>query len=203
MHRGEERVLSAASRDGAEACKASSLLATLSCKLGTKSCPFSRPKTMLEAIMEEFEFNFNFSEEEPTWAGLNSEVSEELMLHEKSPNLRLERSSRGVDLIWGESCTTLCAKETCLAANGLLLRRSTHYQEASSSRCQLFHSLIQSPPPIPPNMKVHIKVSRSDSVEISNHETNMMRGHQETKMTISEASDMKTSKGTSQDGVKS
>jgi hypothetical protein len=174
MHRGQERVLSAASRDGAEACKVSSLLATLSCKLGTESCPFSRPKTMLEAITKEFEFKFDFSKEEPTWVGLNSEVLEELMLHEKSPNLRLEASSRGVDLILGESCTRLCTKETCLAANGLLLRRSTHCQEASSSRCQLFHSLIQSaPPPLPPKMKVHIKVSRSDSVEISNHETNM------------------------------
>jgi hypothetical protein len=145
MHRGQERVLSGASKDRAEACKASSLLATLSCKLGTESCPFSRPKTNSEEITEEFEFKFNFSKE-PAGAGLNSGVSEGLMLPEKSPNLRLEDNSRGVDLILGESYTRLSAKETCLAANDSLMRRSTRCQEASSSRCQLFHSLTQSAP---------------------------------------------------------
>jgi hypothetical protein len=83
---------------------------------------------MLEAITEEFEFKFDFNEEEPILAGLNSEVLEELILHEKSPNLRLEASSRGVDLILGVSCTRLCAKDTCLVPNGLLLRRSTRCQ---------------------------------------------------------------------------
>jgi hypothetical protein len=66
-----------------------------------------------------------------------------------------------------------------------------------------FPNPVSPPPPIPPKMKVHIKVRCSDSVEISNHETSMTWGHWETEMMISEASDMKTSRGTSQNGVKS